>query len=176
MLALYHARTPFFNDFFSYGTHIGGGPAVILITLLAGTYLLRTRSIAVLTGFFVAICGSIATTEILKLLVQRTRPGAPFPLIAETSYSFPSAHATAAVALYGFLAYIILRRTSSRLASICIGTGTALIILFIGLSRLYLGVHYATDVIGGFIIGGLFLAAGIYITQRRARKTPLSRA
>lgn len=84
----------------------------------------------------------------LKALFHRARPEAAF---ASLGYSFPSGHSFAAVTLYGMLAYWLARAVPGHRA--WIWTGGALLILLIGFSRIYLGVHYASDVAAGFAAG-----------------------
>jgi membrane-associated phospholipid phosphatase len=103
---------------------------------------------------------------VMKALIARARPGGLLPSMLETSASFPSGHATLALALYGFLAYALCQlypRHSWKIAVLAM-----LVILFVGASRLYLGVHFSSDVIAGYLLGGLWLLFGITLTERKA--------
>lgn len=94
--------------------------------------------------------------KLLKWYFKRERPDI-LPLIEESGYSFPSGHSMGSLIFYGSLAYIcihIVKSTNKKIFSV---TFFALIILFIGISRIYLGVHYPTDVVGGFSIGISYL-------------------
>ena len=96
------------------------------------------------------------------------------PTVIESSFSFPSGHAAIAVALYGFLTYLLLKNMKQeipRTISICVGI---LLILAIGFSRLYLGVHFPTDIIGGYLVGGVWLCIGIYLAEYYGRKVTVS--
>jgi undecaprenyl-diphosphatase len=100
-------------------------------------------------------------TVLLKALVHRPRPHLEHPLVVITDYSFPSGHVLAATLIYGWLAIYALyhlRRNSQRIVSIgsCI-----LVIILVGVSRMYLQVHYFTDVLAGGIIGAACLFAAI---------------
>lgn len=113
--------------------------------------------------FFLTIGGSSLTSFCLKFLTQRVRPfgsgyNEPFP-------SFPSGHATIAIALGGFLVYYLAQTLSPSLFKTVILTCLILLILGIGLSRLYLGVHYLSDVVVGYGIGGIWLLLGIYLSK-----------
>jgi len=83
----------------------------------------------------------------------------------EKSFSFPSGHATIAVALFGFLSYIIIREYQSWRVKVNIFFTTLLLIILIGFSRIYLGVHYVSDVWEGYLLGALWLIIGISISQ-----------
>ena len=86
---------------------------------------------------------------ILKLIFSRTRP-IDINIITETGYSFPSGHAMISLAIYGFLAYL-LWKSDYKYKKIGVSLLVLLIVL-IGISRIYLGVHYTSDVIAGFIV------------------------
>lgn len=123
----------------------------------------------------VVTAGGGILVELLKLVFHRPRPSLFPPLLAETGYSFPSGHALVAFSFYGLLAYLLLRggRTAPR------KLGAALLLLLIGLiglSRIYLGVHWPTDVLGGWVTGGAWLSACLLISEelrkRSRRPTP----
>ncbi len=93
---------------------------------------------------------------VLKILFSRNRP-ADINLIVETGFSFPSGHAMMSLGIYGFLIYLLLLSDKNKISKI-IGTCFLILLIFlIGISRIYLGVHYATDVIAGFIISASYL-------------------
>ncbi len=93
---------------------------------------------------------------VLKILFSRNRP-ADINLIVETGFSFPSGHAMISLGIYGFLIYLLLSSGKNKISKI-IGTASLILLIFlIGISRIYLGVHYATDVIAGFIISASYL-------------------
>lgn len=94
---------------------------------------------------------------LIKSLVQRPRP-VGFRLAAETGFSFPSGHSMAAMAFYGLLIWLIWRYETDRSRRNLFTALFALIILMIGVSRIYLGVHYASDVLGGFCASIIWLA------------------
>lgn len=100
---------------------------------------------------------STALNLILKNIFDRARPEG-YRLIEETGFSFPSGHSMASMAFYGFLIYLILKKVQNKhikWASIIV---LSIIILAVGISRIYLGVHYASDVIGGFCFSLIYLA------------------
>ena len=97
-----------------------------------------------------------ALNQILKRIVQRPRP-TEFRLIDESGYSFPSGHSMAAMSFYGFLIYITFNSNLNSKYKWGITIILSLLILLIGISRIYLGVHYASDVIAGFCISVSYL-------------------
>ncbi len=102
-------------------------------------------------------------TYIGKVFFNRSRP--LLAVLHETDPSFPSGHATIAVTFYGYLAYIIIKLLPKKYKWPII-IATTLVIFLIGFSRLYLGVHYVSDVLAGYLVGLLFLIIGINFTDR----------
>lgn len=141
-------------------------PIVIIIAtgILIILFVVR-RQRAQLLGLCVALTASEVVTFVGKIFFRRERPNALFRAITENSYSFPSGHATAVVAFYGFLAYLIIRNRRAPHAYVTTAFAMVVLVLLIILidaSRLYLGVHYLSDVLAGNLIGlaGLLLAIG----------------
>ncbi len=132
------------------------GSAVTLITLTIGLILLSknkrdSKYIAVnLTLVFLL-------NRIIKFIIARPRPQI-LRLVQESGYSFPSGHAMVAMGFYGFLIYLIYMNIKNKKIKYPLIIFLSILILLIGISRIYLGVHYATDVIGGFVIGIIYLA------------------
>jgi len=141
-------------------TFIGGWlfvtPTVVLLTLLL--LLRRARQDAALLALTVG--GSAALNLSLKLFFHRARPNVPWALTHETSFSFPSGHAVAAFCFYAMIAYLLARgrRGTTRIISILI---TAVVIFGVGLSRIYLGVHYPSDIAAGYLVGALWVSSVI---------------
>lgn len=98
-----------------------------------------------------------------KLFVHRARP--LHPVYVENSFSFPSGHAMVAVIFYGFLAYILIRHVKKWKHKVNIFFGVLTIIFAIGMSRLYLGVHYMSDVLGGYLLGFLIVLTVIALHE-----------
>lgn len=130
-------------------------PVVLLVMLLAVEAFAPGRR----PGACAAVNLVCAATLniLLKQLIQRPRPDG-FRLIAETGYSFPSGHSMAAMAFYGLLAWMVWHYERDRLVRWLCVAGLALVIVLIGISRIYLGVHYASDVIAGFCVSLVWLA------------------
>ena len=155
-------------------TYCGSYMVVIGLTLLSSASFYIYKHTARILPIFVAVGGSAATTFILKNLIYRPRPlGA---LYLETDSSFPSGHATVAMALYGFILYTIWKHDKHALKKPFIIFLFVLIAL-IGISRLYLGVHYISDILAGYTVGfiWLFISAKLhkYLLHRQQIKTDI---
>lgn len=130
----------------------------ILISIAVIIYLLLTlNKKAVIYGKFIVF--NLFTVwqmnDILKMIFQRERPH--MRIIEISGYSFPSGHAMIGMCFYGFLAYLILRNSNSQwIKTISVSCITCIAIM-IGISRVYLGVHYASDVIAGFAFGWVWM-------------------
>jgi undecaprenyl-diphosphatase len=150
---------------FEWITLLGNTVVVIGIAGLAGVAALFYKlDRAYLAGLAATLVGAAGSDYVMKALIARARPGGLLPATIETSGSFPSGHATAALALYGFLAYALCRRYPKHARKI-VALAT-LVILATGFSRLYLGVHFPSDVIAGYLLGGLWLSLGIALVYR----------
>jgi len=157
-------RTPLLTKFFTIITYLGEWSIVLGITILATIVLIwKRKKIYDLTLVFITL-GGLSAAFILKDLIHRARPAGG--LANETSFSFPSAHAVVSVVFYGFIIYLLwqnIKNPKIRVLKIFIGL---IIVVAIGFSRLYLGAHYFSDVIGGYIIGFIWLALGIYAAKK----------
>ena len=148
------------------------GSSAILVPLgivLAWRLLARGRREAVVL-LAVAALGGEAWDQGLKLLFHRERPEAFFGL-APDNYSFPSGHSMAAACFYGSLALIAAERSRSHARRRAIWAGAGALIGSIGLSRIYLGVHYPTDVLGGYLAAVAWLALIAAVTRPSTDKS-----
>lgn len=170
--AVYSMRDPSMVQFFIWVTQLGSSATVIGLMLIAAIIFVYRKKIPEAVGLLVSIAGSAAVVFILKELIAKPRPMYPIPAYIETSYSFPSGHATLAIALYVFLLWTIYDAMPSLWKKLT-ATSTVVLVLAIGFSRLYLGVHYLSDVVAGYLLGGIFVVVGIKIT-RKLREQPTS--
>ena len=108
------------------------------------------------------------TNETAKNIFERSRP-IGINLIEETGLSFPSGHSMVGLAFYGFIIYLIYKLISNKRKKQLFTIILSIIILLIGFSRIYLGVHYFTDVIGGFLLGIIYLTIYINIIKIESR-------
>lgn len=107
----------------------------------------------------------IVLNQLLKRILQRPRP-TEFRIVEETGYSFPSGHSMVSMAFYGYLIYLIYKYVDNRKIKIPLMIFLILLIPIIGLSRIYLGVHYTSDVLGGFLLGTVYLILFINISNK----------
>ena len=140
---------------------------IIVPIVAAFLYFKNYRKEAFFT-FFVVL-GNIFN-PIIKNIVNRARPTGDIVNILETktNSSFPSGHAMGAIILYGFLIYLVWKLPFQHKKFIT--TILVSFIILVGISRIYLGVHWPTDVLGAYIIGFLWLIFGIYIYKKFKKK------
>jgi membrane-associated phospholipid phosphatase len=172
---------PFFAGFMRLISWAGFSPQSVLITLLIGfTFYIYGFKWESLTAMLAAFISSLAN-ETVKYIIHRPRPTADLVDVFTvlTSYSFPSGHVMFYVSLFGFvwyLAYTLLQRSWTR--SLLLVFFGALISL-VGVSRIYLGQHWASDVLGAYLLGSLVLIGAIFLHQwgkdRFFRKGPKSK-
>lgn len=154
-----HARaTPHGLAIFEIITQVGS-PVVWVLMALVAIYLLYARQWALLWTWLAANLGGKVIELVLKDTVHRTRPQYAAAYLHGHSYSFPSGHTMGSTICYLFIAYIIAQRANtSELTRRLLYAGAAMIIVTVAFSRLYLGVHYPSDVAGGFAAGLAWLS------------------
>lgn len=156
-------REPFWTQFFSAIGLLGKWHIVLGIVAAVSLVLWYANKRVFLFPLWFCVGGAEAVTLILKDTIMRPRP--EMAAVVENSFSFPSGHATVAVALYGFLTYVLFRMCRTRNEKILVCAIGAFLVLLIGLSRLYLGVHYVSDVLAGYLVGALGLCLGMYMAE-----------
>lgn len=134
-------------------------PVVLVVMLLAVHAFAPGRNPGLCAAF--NLVGVVLLNQVFKFVVQRPRPEG-FRLIAESGYSFPSGHSMVAMAFYGLLAWMAWHYERDPVVRRISVTGFALVVVLVGISRVYLGVHYASDVIAGFCLAAAWLA--VYTT------------
>ncbi|MEZ4656155.1 MAG: phosphatase PAP2 family protein [Caldilineaceae bacterium] len=175
MLVVHQWRAPWLNALMLGVTDIGS-PGVFVIAPAIALWLWRRQRPRAAVTLLVSGLGAALLSSALKVLFARPRPAVFPPLIAETSYSFPSGHALNAIAFYGFIAYLLWQQRQRGWA-----VAASFFALSICFSRIYLGVHYPSDIVGaisigllwlGFVIGGYqhYQAHGV-----RIRKMPVQK-
>jgi len=163
--ALYNRATPPVTQFFYRITMLGSEVLAILVIGVAVFAALRWQWVYAVLLLAVWLGGHLLNQS-LKALFARERPFFLEPLAIATNYSFPSGHAMAGIACYGLLAYFLYLRVENRWRRIGILGFTFLLIALIGFSRLYLGVHFLSDVLAGFAAGALWLIVCLSLFYR----------
>ncbi len=148
-------RSPLADRAMVVVTQFGGRNVLPLGTVAVIGLFLAMRRYVLAAGFLIANAGGYLLVVILKMTIQRERPFTEYTHLEVAGFSYPSGHAMMAVIFYGMLAYFIIRAVQSMMMRVFIVCIAALVITMIGFSRIYLGVHYISDVAAGFA-GGLF--------------------
>ncbi|MBP2832932.1 phosphatase PAP2 family protein [Aquimarina sp. U1-2] len=156
-------RSPFLTQFFKAVTAIGEKEGYLIILgvciLLTIFIFKRWKYIAQIV---VVLFLAAASNVILKRFIDRARPGID-PLVIVKSLSYPSGHAMASIAFYGFLIYLLYRFKMNIFLKFFLILMFLFLILSIGISRIYLGVHFPSDVAGGYIAGLIWVFFCIFI-------------
>lgn len=145
--------SPFLTQVMRLASFLGSTLFLVLlgIAVFGVFYYVKRRRAAVL--FAVTTIGATVLLVTLKLAFNRARPEPFFNTILPDSFSFPSGHSLASFCFYLALTAIVTNRVKNRLSQITIWVFAAALVLLIGISRIYLGVHYPSDVVAGFVVG-----------------------
>jgi membrane-associated phospholipid phosphatase len=150
-------------------TELGDTSVVVAVTTIVFLWLAWKRAWRPAAYWLIAIDGASALNTAIKVGLHRARPGEPHYL-GWGAFSFPSGHSTVNLVLYGFLAFLIARefRPTWRLS---VALGAATLIFLIAFSRLYLGAHWLSDVLGGLAFGSAWLALlGLFYLRQQAER------
>lgn len=155
-------------------TDLGGLNETTVLALLLGSVLLIARQWRAALALTLASGVTLMAIVELKLLFERARPSSSDAIMEAAGYSFPSGHATKAAAIYGIAAILaaVYLRDRKRFRAVVIGLAAA-VILIVGISRIYLGVHYPTDVIAGWLLGGGIALGAWRLSGLAFRTTPV---
>lgn len=149
--------------FFISISKLGDTSTFMAVFFLAAAYFfLRYRNKWQVFLLFVSLLGAWLLNSLVKWLIQRPRPELEY-LIEASGYSFPSGNAMVSIAFYGMIAYLLWRHRGNHLLATLLPIAIGLIILLIGLARIYLGVHYPSDIVAGFALGGAWLLTAILL-------------
>lgn len=160
---LQSVSSPTLDEIVAYFTLFGSLPGVVIAILLSAAWAAHRQDKHLALCLLAVGAADELSYPILKLIFQRDRPSDLATAFLPTTFSFPSGHATASVAVYGMIAYAFARlypRLRTPLVIIA-----PIFALALGLSRPYLGVHWPTDVLAGFALGTLILAGGIHFAR-----------
>lgn len=160
-------RSAWLLKVFLWITAIGAGPCLAAVLCCATVLLLSDRRGWLVPPLWIAFLGAQATTWSSKYIVDRPRP-VFLPNITEWNPSFPSGHSTASTALIGMLGYIVARGVRRGRARFDIAFATAALIALVCFSRIFLGVHFLTDVLAGVLVGIIWLLIGTGVARLRS--------
>ena len=163
-------RTPNLTNILTLFTNIGGIISVSFITLVLTIVMLVLKKRTYSIGIILNVLFSSLIYIVLKNIIQRPRPPIQERLIEEIGYSFPSGHSTNSIAFYGFIIYLIYNNIKNKLLRNILIIILSILIFLIGFSRIYLRVHYASDVIAGFCLGIICVILFISIIYKRIEK------
>jgi undecaprenyl-diphosphatase len=143
-----------------------GSPTAVMIqaTLVAAALAWRSRRVDAL-GVLAAVGGALLLNLILTDIYARVRPALFDGPIHLTTYSFPSGHAMGSIACYGMLAFIAIRLARQPWQRVLVGVLAVALVAGVALSRVYFGVHFPTDILGGLLAGAIWLTAVIVMLQ-----------
>jgi len=167
-------RGPLMTPLFYGITVLANTGPVVFVTATAVVVLAVRRRFASALLVFAVVAGGEAISTTLKRTIARQRPPAVDALIGlPADLSFPSGHALAAMLLYGVIAFLLARAAATRARRLAITSAAAVLVFMVGASRVYLGVHWPSDVVGGWVIGGAWLAlcATVYVRLERRERT-----
>ena len=161
---VFGARTSGMSQFFYGVTWFGSAYATVGAVVLGTAILLWQRKRRNVFILWLLVGGVAAFVQVGKRTFVRQRPlqVAYYP---ETGYSFPSGHSATAMTLYGLLGYWFVRSKHGRQNRVLIGVAAVGLILVVGFSRIYLGVHFLSDVLGGYLLGICWLIVGVVLTE-----------
>lgn len=151
-------KTDYLTGFYKFITFFASEIMILLVSLVLIIVFKNKKygAFALLNAISILILNIL-----LKLIFMRDRPY-DLMIITESGYSFPSGHAMASLGFYGFIIYLLWYFNITKRMKILFSIMLSILILLIGMSRIYLGVHYASDVLAGYMVSGAYLI--LYIT------------
>ncbi len=161
-------RSPLLNNLMLFFTYLGKWEIVFTGVAILSILFILTKRWRYLLALIVSVSGGEFFVWLVKNIIDRPRPPLINALAPEKGYSFPSGHSFVALSLYGLLAYFLFRAVKSKLLKILIIIISTCLILAIGLSRIYLGVHWPTDVLASYAAGAAWLT--VLITALEIRR------
>jgi undecaprenyl-diphosphatase len=157
------------TDLFHGITFLGNFVTLLAVTLVAVIVLWRRRERTDAVLVALAFVGAQVLSNGMKLAFRRDRPFFPDPLASESTFSFPSGHALVSLAVYGAIALMLARRLQTYRRRALLFAGVAALVAAIGFSRLYLGVHFLSDVLAGYAAGIAWLSLLSIALEARSR-------
>lgn len=158
------------KDFMVFISFLGSVNFYLPLGILLMIYLLKKKSYIEIIGLTNGVLGSAIVNFLVKQYYMRIRPE-NFFRVKETGFSFPSGHSMVAFSFYFTLVYIVFRNKDWDIKKIIAWIMTSILVVTIGFSRIYLGVHWPTDIVGGFSLGFIWLSVNISIVELLHKKS-----
>jgi undecaprenyl-diphosphatase len=172
-------RTPMLDEVMLELTALGGGSVLVMIVIIASLFLWITKHKWSVYLLVISVVGGQILNQVLKQAFNRPRPSAVVWGQHVTTTSFPSGHAMTSIIAYGAVAYLVGRLGETQKLRRTVWGVAAALVCAIGLSRMYLGVHYPTDVLAGFLGGAAwlaFVASGLAAVEYFSARRPETKA
>lgn len=150
-------------------TALGEGTVIAGLSIMSVIWFLHRGMAMHASALVTSVGGAAGVAMIMKRVLERARPSG-FQALAEHTFSFPSGHAALSLAFFGILVYFLLRHTQRLSLKIFTVLAGIVIIGAIGISRVYLGVHWPSDVIGSYVLVGLWLFIVIRHMERKSKE------
>ena len=150
-------------------SRLGSSPVLIVLAGAVAAWLAwrGRRSDALLVA--VGSAGALALGPLLKVIVARPRPSLTEHVVLVDSWSYPSGHSLNSMVVLGLLTVLAVRERPGRVRRVALAVTGALLVLVIGFSRVYLGVHWPSDVLAGWLIGVLWIVVCLTLASRNSR-------
>ncbi len=161
----FNIRNKFFDNFFIFFTRLGDIIPVVIITICLLIVLNKENRYILGSSMII----SLLINQGLKHIIQRPRPPIEERLIEQGGYSYPSGHSMMAMCLYGVLIYLINTKLKNKKLKIILTIILSVIIILIGISRIYVRVHYPSDVLGAYLLTILILIINITLINNHIR-------
>lgn len=149
-------------------TNISSSYSLIVITILI-TLIAIIKNKRLPYNTIINLISVFLLSQLFKFIFRRPRPTGEF-LTNASGFSYPSGHTMVSFAFFTFIAYSMCDRINNKLLKILIKISMTILIIIIGISRIYLGVHYATDIIGGYLMGMVYLMIFLDIREKNKKK------
>jgi membrane-associated phospholipid phosphatase len=167
-------RTSFLTEVMVSASRFGSVPSLIVIVLVAAGLLAWRRRGADAALVLVSTAGVLLLGPVLKEIIDRERPGVADHIVLVNSLSYPSGHSLDSMGVIGLLTVLAVRAAPGPSRRVCVVAVGVLLVGIVGFSRVYLGVHWPTDVLGGWLVGMLWIALSLTahdLVRRNSRRS-----
>lgn len=157
-------RTDLLTPFMKVVTH--STDTITIVILCAALVLIPMTRKTMGLPLTAAALINMGTYKAMKHIFLRARPDVVYHIVEQGGYSFPSGHSAASMLVYGLLFYLVGKYCKNQKLRVLLQTVCGILVLTVGPSRLYVGVHWATDVLAGWCVGAAVLMAAVYLIER----------